>query len=287
MRIWGAVFLLAATIAGVFYWKREPIYMGYLAGKLDASTLDARIDLLKPAMEVRLPEKGAPPYPVVLQFHGCAGVRPPFMHQWADIANEAGFAAVIVDSMKPRGLSRDQVCDGKALLGQERAGDVYAAIMAVSADPQLDAENIVLAGWSHGGWSIMDYLTFDTGRAPPPGITGETGPAPNPAGAVLIYPYCGPGALSRFKSWPDAPPVLALIAGADTVVDADLCIRFFENSKAHGKVVDITVYPDAEHVFDDPFLEREYIGWYNEAYLKDAEARYSAFLNAVVAQPAP
>ncbi len=280
MRVWGVILLLCLIAGGFLYWKREPIYLSFLARKIEQTTLDERIELLAPSIDVRLPEHGAPPYPVVMQFHGCAGIRAPFMGQWVDIANEAGYAAVIVDSLKPRGLDRDPVCDGEALLGQERAGDIYAAVMIAKADPRLDKSTIVLAGWSHGGWSIMDYLTFDPARRAPPGLTNGAA-APAPAGVIFFYPYCGPGALSRFKPWKQTPRVLALIAGGDTIVNADLCIRYFENRRARDGGVEIAVYPGAEHVFDDPFLEKEYQSWYNEAYFEDAKSRYAAFLNAL------
>ncbi len=290
MKRWQIFLVALAAAAALLAWKREPAMMAYVAGKTPKTSLNERAALLADAIEVRLPDIGEGPFPVVLQFHGCAGIRAPFQEQWADVANRAGYAAMIVDSNSPRGYSReaslDVVCDGKALLGQERAGDVLAALHLAKANPGLDTEQIVLAGWSHGGWSVMDYLTMDFKGLWPAGLKPADHAPPQVAGAILFYPYCGTGALSRFRKWSQKPDVLALIAGADTIVNADECIAYFQNREQAGEPVNIAVYPGAEHVFDDPFLEPDYISWYNEKYHKDAMGRYDAFLRRLKAPAA-
>lgn len=271
-----------ALITAAALWKGEAVMMAYLAGKAPQTTLRERMDLLAGGLEVHLPETGAPPYPVVLQFHGCAGVRASFQRQWADVATRNGLAAVIIDSNGPRGYSRqtalDTICKGKVLLGQERAGDVAAAIALVKNDARFDADRMVLAAWSHGAWSVLDFLTMDMKRMRPAGLKGDMASPPALAGVILFYPYCGAGALSRFRPWTQSPPMLALVAGADLMVDGPQCAKFFERRKLKGAPVDYVFYPDAHHVFDDPFLEPDWIHWYNEEYHKDAEARVEAFL---------
>ncbi len=289
MKLWHYIVILLATASTLIAWKREPMMLAFAASKVSKTSLEDRIKLIEGAVEIRIPEGGEAPYPVVLQFHGCAGVDVPFHHQWADVANSAGYAAMIVDSTGPRGYSRqsalDIVCQGKALLGQERAGDILASIHMAEADPRLDARRMVLAGWSHGGWSVMDYLTMDFKHLWPAGL--EPGDAKPPAidGAILFYPYCGSGALSRFRNWRSQPDVLALIAGSDTIVDAEQCVTYFEGRKRAGAPIDMVVYPGAEHVFDDPFLDPDYIHWYNEQYLTDAITRYEGFLERLKALP--
>lgn len=279
---WQALLLILAILAGILFWKREPLMLAWVAAKTEQTSLDQRIDLIRDNIEVRLPDEGAPPYPVILQFHGCAGIRPPFQEQWADIANRAGYAAVIVDSNGPRGFSREEaldvVCGGKALIGQERAGDVAAAIKIAQSDVRLDASHLVLAGWSHGGWSVMDFLTMDGKTRKPAGLSGWNGDQAAVAGAILFYPYCGPGALSRFRNWTKSPKTLAFVAGADEMVDAQECLSYFEARQSKEDAFDLVFYEDAHHVFDDPFLEPEWIHWYNEDYFNDAARRYEAFL---------
>jgi dienelactone hydrolase len=52
---------------------------------------------------------GPGPFPVALILHGCGG-KTPFLETYAQVAVEAGWAAVVVDSFKPRGMS---MLDGK------------------------------------------------------------------------------------------------------------------------------------------------------------------------------
>ncbi len=60
------------------------------------------------------------------------------MPDYANIAVEEGYAAVIVDSLTPRNLefwsAVPTVCQGWRLRGEERAGDVLAALKAVKKD---------------------------------------------------------------------------------------------------------------------------------------------------------
>jgi len=282
MKRWQITLLGMAALAGTGFWMREPLMLGWLASRTEQTTLDQRQQLLESAIDIRLPETGDGPFPVVLQFHGCAGVDKPFHRQWADIANRAGYAAMIVDSVAPRGYSREKalevICKGKKLLGQERAGDILAAIKIAEADPRLDTDHLVLAAWSHGAWTVMDYLAMDMKKHRPAGLAPADYAPPDIDGVILFYPYCGIGALSRFRAWTQTPPMLALIGGADIVVNAGQCISLLEKKKAAGAPIDIVVYPDANHVFDDPFLEPEWAELYNEDAFKDATKKYTAFL---------
>lgn len=282
MKRWRIITLGVLAIAVLLFLNREPVMMRLLDARTPKSSLIAHQQFIAEGIEVHLPNIGEAPFPVVLQFHGCAGVRRPFQNQWANIANEAGYAAMIVDSMGPRSLTRqgalETVCAGKILLGQERAGDVLAAVKLAEADPRLDAGHLVVAAWSHGAWSVMDYLTMDMKRQWPAGIRREATEMSPVSGAILFYPYCGAGSLSRFRVWTQSPPVLAVVAGADTIVDANLCINYFEQRRRKNEPVDLVIYPEAQHAFDDPFLEPEWSHWHDEEYLIDAKARYEGFL---------
>ncbi|NNL89369.1 MAG: prolyl oligopeptidase family serine peptidase [Marinicaulis sp.] len=282
MKRWAIIGSIIAA-ALVVFWRIEPLYLSLYSAATPAASFDDRVALIEPAMELRLPD-GAGPFPVVIQFHGCAGIRPPFQAQWADIANDAGFAALIVDSVGPRGMSRPEaveaVCGGKRLVGQERAGDIMAAVEIAVRNPELDPTQIILAGWSHGAWSVMDYLTMDQRGKGPAGLTNWPATSHKISGAILVYPYCGLGTLSRFRQWREAPPTLALIAGEDSMVDAEECITYFETEKRDGRPIDITIYPETEHAFDDPFIEPDWQHWHSPEAFVDAKTRYANFLKS-------
>lgn len=279
---------LAAVIAlGAGAWavtQREAIMLDRVAARVPDAPLAERRALIEPAMTFHPPTDRASPYPVVVQFHGCAGMRADFMAQWAKVANEAGWMAVVVDSNGPRGIPRDRaletVCKGTELIGQERAGDVLAALDVVTARSDVDPDHVVLAGWSHGAWSIMDLISMDLARRAPAGLAHDGLAAPRLAGVILFYPYCGPGAWTRAGKWSLEASTLAFVAGADTVVDGPQCKRLFERLEARGAAVDLVYYPQADHVFDDAGLAPEHRHFHNPDAAADAALRYRAFLDA-------
>src|SRR5690606_33200046 len=111
--------------------------------------------------------QGEGPFPVVLQFHGCGGKKN-LQERWAAVARAAGWAAVVVDSYGPRRISRLEayatVCTGLQLWGRERAGDLFAMMEWARRQPWIDPKRIVLAGWSHGGWTTLDAMSMTPGR---------------------------------------------------------------------------------------------------------------------------
>ncbi|MEM9169305.1 MAG: dienelactone hydrolase family protein [Pseudomonadota bacterium] len=256
-----------------------------LTPKASLATLEARV---AEQMTVRTPTDASPPYPAVIQFHGCGGMWPGHMAAWAEVVNAAGFMAIAVDSLAARDIPRAQasqtVCAGRELLGQERAGDVLAALRLVQARPDVDPDNVVLMGWSHGAWSIMDFLTMDLERARPAQLgplTADERPAAPPAGLVLFYPYCGFAARSAFQAWTGNPPTLALLAGADTWVDTPACERVLEDVRSGGTDVEIAFFPGAEHEFENPAIDEEFPGIYDPDAAAKAQTDVATFLNAL------
>jgi dienelactone hydrolase len=282
MRFIALILIVAIGIGGLVYVYREPLVLDALSLRASRSTLAERQALIAPAMQFRPPEGGAPPYPAVIFFHGCAGLRQPFMDQWTAVANQAGFMAVVVDSHGPRGIDRpralETVCGGKELIGQERAGDVLAAYEIVRQRSDVDRSKIALAGWSHGAWSVMDFIAMDPPKRRPAGITGRLNEPHSIAGAILVYPYCGLGTWSHLIGWRRPVPTLALVAGADSIVDPAVCPRVIGALNKKGAGIDLEIYPRSDHAFDDPFLEPAYQHLYDaDAHAEEAQ-RFKAFL---------
>ncbi|MEX0645266.1 MAG: dienelactone hydrolase family protein [Parvularculaceae bacterium] len=285
MRIIAFIFLVAIGIGALVYVYREPLILDALSLRAAKTTLADHKALIAPSMQFRPPEGATPPYPAVIFFHGCSGMRQPFMDQWSAIANEAGFMAIIVDSHSPRGIDRARalksVCGGKELIGQERAGDVLAAYEIVRTRSDVDPSTIALAGWSHGAWSVMDFIAMDPPKKRPAGIRGRNNKPHRVAGAILIYPYCGPGAWSRIIGWRRPVSTLAIIAGADTIVDPKECPRVIGSLNSRGAGIDMEIYPQADHAFDDPFLEAAYQYLYSADAHADEARRFRTFLETL------
>lgn len=284
-RIWLAGLAALAIAGAAIFAARETLVLGWLDLRTPKAPRAAREALLDPHIRYYPPANGIAPYPVVLQFHGCGGMRLDFHEQWARVANDAGFMAVIVDSYAGRGITRERalktVCEGKELIGQERAGDVAAALDIVGRRPDIDPGRIVLAGWSHGAWSVMDFVALATNGRSPSGVSGPRAKTPEIAGLILFYPHCGLGAWTKVIGWKAAYPTLALIAGKDSVVDPKACPPIFERLHKKFAPVGFHVYPDADHAFDDPNLPEGWRHLHGEAEHADATQRYAEFLAAV------
>ena len=194
--------------------------------------------------EVLLPQ-GQGPFPVVVQMHGCGGIQP-MQRRYAEAAREAGVAVVILDSLTPRGIGRREalmtVCSGLRLRGAERAGDLLQVLDWLQTQSWADPSRIAAAGWSHGGWSIMEALAAD----------GRHAALARLKLAVLVYPYAGPLARTAQHGWGDnRPRVLACLGGRDAVVGTLAPRRALARLTADGLDVSVLDLPDATHCFDD------------------------------------
>lgn len=221
-----------------------------------AETLSQRAEALAPHMKVSLPAGGGP-FPVVMMFHGCGGPRPMF-NDWAQALNAAGIATINVDSYTHRGIGRlgalTTVCTGAQLRGRERAGDVYATYAWARAQSWANPARVVAAGWSHGGWTILDALALRPG-AEMQRATGLSDlpdePLADLAGVFFVYPYAGPPSLAGRRAWRISPRSAAIIGGRDLIAGSDFPTRALERQIARGATIEITRFENATHAFDD------------------------------------
>lgn len=236
-----------------------------------SETLETRIAALMPHADIFKPD-GVGPFPVVVQMHGCGGKKP-FQRTWAEQARDAGWAAIVLDSYAHRGISRlgayATVCTGSRLWGRERAGDLYAALAWARRQPWADGQRMVAAGWSHGGWAVLDALALSPGQdmkaaTKLEGLPDE--PLAGVVGAFLVYPYCGYGCVARRRGLRfDASP-LAVVGSRDAIVGT-VGLRTTLEGIAAPTRVRVAWFDGATHAFDEP-----------EA--KDLRVRYSPELTA-------
>lgn len=211
--------------------------------------------LIEPYVTMLYPP-GAGPHPCVLILHGCGGVRR-VSHAYAEAAVKTGCAAMIVDSLTPRGIDYDaalaQVCTGRVLWGRERAGDLYAALDIARDDPKIDAGRLALAGWSHGGWTVLDALALDADGQAPDGLrTPPDSPFRGVRGVFLVYPYCSGPALARRKPIRPDMPVEAIFVEHDSMAKEQDVIAVLEQARGDGAAVRWTTYGGVTHGFDEP-----------------------------------
>ncbi len=277
------VLLLVAGLGLGFliFVRGEEMALSWLSRAVAPHTLADLSTQIGPAVHVVVPEgQGKGPFPVLIFMHGCGGVRPDHDVNWATLAAGMGFVAVVVDSNGPRGhtwqSAQSTICDGNALLGQERAGDILVGLRKSLETGVADSDAVFLIGWSHGAWTLMDFMTMGPDQLPA-GLSAYDGPWPTVRGIVLYYPYCGLGALSRVRDWKAKPPLLALMGAKDQTVDTAACEEILERMKAGGLPAEIVIYPEANHSFDyagpDPAKP-----WLRPDDAADAKARVTNFL---------
>lgn len=192
------------------------------------------------------------PRPTVVFFHGCGGLRPHVI-TYAKAAAAMGVRAVVVDSFAPRGWDRafavSFVCTGLVFQGSDRTGDVVAALWGLQQDGR--ASEIMLAGFSHGGWSIMDLMTKALDR---PGAAKLADADPALMASVkalfLVYPYIGFPARSNTRGWRYRPQTFAVLAAKDHLTPLSHARKIFARLSGAGLPVD-TVTFDATHAFDE------------------------------------
>jgi dienelactone hydrolase len=195
---------------------------------------DGRYELLTP--------RGAGPFPAVVVLHGCNGIGPN-IRTWAHRLVGWGYAALIVDSFRRRGLTN--ICNGggNALPALARAQDAMDAKAYLQTLPNIARDRIAVIGFSHGGATAL-AAAYDF------------------AATIAYYPWCPLG----------QPPsnALVLIGGADDWVASDRCLGG----------ANVKIYPGATHAFDSPG-DRTYLGHhlaYNPAAAADSQTRTHQFL---------
>lgn len=244
-------------------------------------TIADRWRRLAPHVE-QLTPSGPGPFPTVLIFHGCGGVRG-HLRAYARAAAEAGWGALIIDSFAARGWSRRfaqyLVCTGLLLRGRARAADVLAAIQGARGWPGVDGSRLALAGWSHGAWSIMDLMAQPLKRPGELGLADATSADMSGlVGGFMAYPYVGVASASRGRRWPRRLPLLAVVPRRDHLATVRRHMKALASAVSSGSDVEIWSV-DATHAFDEPGLSSSLMR-YDAALGAEALERFRRFLRA-------
>lgn len=107
---------IGATTIGTLLITIGVLVMGFFKGwhikKYEPNEAAA---MLRPYFLINHPE-GDGPFPTVVAYHGCGGMDLGAI-EWMEYLSSRGYGTILVDSSKPRGLTREQVCSGRKLWG--------------------------------------------------------------------------------------------------------------------------------------------------------------------------
>jgi dienelactone hydrolase len=232
--------------------------------KFSTETCITRAQRLAPYFTIIKPE-GEGPFPVAILMHGCGNQIGP-QTDYAHAAAKQGIASVIVDSYSPRKISlleaRGLVCGGMRFWGRERAGDLLATLAWVRIQDWAQPDAIGAAGWSHGGWTVMDALALGSKVANYANLSDmPEDPLAGLKTAFLVYPWCGYGVQTHANGWVKPVPAMMLLGSKDSVSGA----------------VETIVYRDATHSFDETTSINPSFR-YNEDYTQNAMTTFADWM---------
>jgi dienelactone hydrolase len=184
-----------------------------------------------------LPVQAGKPLACMVILTSSAGVQRHREHFYAQALNEAGIAALIVDSFGARGVRRT-VADQSLVSAAQMEGDAFAALAWLRSDPRIDPTRIGVMGVSKGaGASLATAIAvrqkwregfphlFDLHVAICPGATAQ---------------HRDPTTHGR--------PIFFMLAERDDYTPAPLAIEYAERMRAAGnRAIKVKIYAGAHH----------------------------------------
>jgi carboxymethylenebutenolidase len=177
---------------------------------------------------------GKGPFPALVVIHEWWGLVPWVKDQANKLADQ-GYVTLAVDLY--RGKSTTDPAEARQLSGslpRERAdGDLLAAVQFLKSQKNVDPKRVGAIGWCMGGGYAFDLAAQE----------------PTLKAAVINYGRVSsdPGVLKKINA-----AVLGIFGGQDRAYPADTARKLDEQMKALGKKIEVTVYPDAGHAFENP-----------------------------------
>lgn len=210
----------------------ESVSFDTLTFEHPAARMPARV-----TASLHLPMQAPSPFPCMVILTSSAGVQRHREHFYAQALNDAGCAALVVDSFTGRGVRRT-VADQSLVSTVQMEGDAFAALALLRADPRIDSERIGVMGVSKGGGATLNAAIavrqrwrdgfphlFDLHVAICPGATAQ---------------HRDPTTHDR--------PIYFMLAGRDDYTPAPLAIGYAERMRAAGnRRTKVKVYGSAHH----------------------------------------
>jgi carboxymethylenebutenolidase len=194
-------------------------------------------------------------HPAVIVIHEWWGLNDWVKEQAADLAAH-GYVALAVD------LYRGQVADDPDTAHQLSRGlpqdrgirDLQAADAFLRTDKHVDPNRIGAIGWCMGGGYALNFAVADPNLK---AVVANYGPPPTDS-ASLAQIHAA---------------ILGNYGGLDKGITPDNVNAFAADMKKIGKPIDVKIYPDAGHAFENPNNK----AGYRAADAADARSRYLRF----------
>ncbi len=177
---------------------------------------------------------GKGPFPAIVVIHEWWGLND-WVKEQASKLSDQGYVTLAVD------LYRGKVAENSDMahelmrgLPEDRAGrDLRAAVSFLREQPNVKKDRIGSIGWCMGGgYSLQTALEV-----------------PDLAATVINYGHLvtEPESLNKIHA-----PILGLFGGKDQGITPDDVAKFEAALKKLGKKIDVKIYPEAGHAFENP-----------------------------------
>jgi dienelactone hydrolase len=186
---------------------------------------------------LHLPSEQDGPFACMVILTSSAGVQRHREHYYAQALNQAGAAALIVDSFTCRGVRRT-VADQTLVSAAQMEGDAFAALAHLRSDPRIDPARIGVMGVSKGAGASLNAAIRVRQRW-----------RPGFAHLFDLHVAICPGATAQHRdpSTQDRP-IYFMLAGRDDYTPAPLAIDYAERMRAAGNGrIKVKVYSGAHH----------------------------------------
>jgi dienelactone hydrolase len=208
------------------------------------STTDLSNQLVKPPGFTK--EKK---YPVVLVLPACGGSKGKHEEQiryWVKELTAAGYLAMNVDSLTPRGHRLN--CRPRPVEDGRLLRDAYDAAAQLRSISFVDPQRIFTIGFSLG--AMTGLLSAS------PEMTAEVKVRDfRFAANIAVYPGCDYGKGSLYVRPDTDRPILVLMGAKDTESPPAECYPHLERLKAKGVDVTWHTYEEMSHAWDSPLMD--------------------------------
>jgi len=177
---------------------------------------------------------GKGPFPAIIVIHEYWGLNDWVKEQASKFADQ-GYVALAVDLYRGKvATTPDMAHELMRGVPEDRAKrDLHAAFEFLRSQTTVKKDRIGSIGWCMGGGYSLDIALQE----------------PTLAADVINYGHLAtdPEALKKIK-----PPILGIFGGQDRGITPNDVHKFEEALKQLGKKVEIKIYPDAGHAFENP-----------------------------------
>jgi len=177
---------------------------------------------------------GKGPFPALIVVHEWWGLND-WVKEQASKLSDQGYVALAVDLYRGKvATTPDMAHEIMRGLPEDRAKrDLHAAFEFLASQPNVRKDRIGTIGWCMGGGYSLDVALQE----------------PTLAADVINYGHLAtdPEALKKVNS-----PILGLFGAQDRGISPDDVRKFEQSMKQLGKKIDIKIYDDAGHGFENP-----------------------------------